>query len=251
MKTTFIVFFILAFIPPLVSQEYLPRYFTMGADTLPYRILYPQGYEKSKKDYPLVLFLHGAGERGADNKKQLVHGSRLFADSIGQYPAIVVFPQCPENAYWATLEWERPSSVIEFPLYEKPGKPMEMVIGLLDSLLVSERVDTGRVYLAGLSMGGFGTFELLARRPQTFAAAVPICGGGNSLLAPLYAPNTHLWIFHGAADDIVPVELSQKMYRALQHSGAAVRYTEYPDANHNSWDPAFAEPRFLSWLFSQ
>ena len=222
-------------------------------DTINYRVLFPEGYAQSDAVYPLVLFLHGAGERGNDNELQLVHGARLFLDSLERYPAIVVFPQCPQESSWARLEVEGqiPMRKFVFPFYEEPALPMQRAMDLLDILLLTERVDEKRLYLGGLSMGGFGTFDLLARRPNAFAAAFPICGGGNALLAPLYAPHTPLWIFHGAKDEVVPPDNSRKMYKALQSADAKVKYTEYPDANHDSWTPAFAEPEFLSWLFGQ
>ena len=229
------------------------QFISPEGDTLNYRILFPEGYENGVDTFPLILFLHGSGERGDDNELQLVHGARLFVDSLQRYPAIVVFPQCPKESYWVRLETEGEGANRHFtlPFYEEPTPPMRKVIELLDILVLTERVNTNRLYLGGLSMGGFGTFDLLARRPNTFAAAFPICGGSNALLAPLYAGHTPLWIFHGAKDDVVPPENSRKMYHALLKAGAEVRYTEYPEANHNSWDPAFAEPELLSWLFGR
>jgi predicted peptidase len=240
---------------PLSGQDfsaYLQRnYIGADGDTLLYRVLMPESYQQGKK-YPLVLFLHGAGERGNDNESQLVHGSKLFLqpDLRKQYPAIVVFPQCPKDGYWARVERNAERQQWDFPFHETPGNAMGLVIQLLDELIRTEQVDTSRLYVGGLSMGGMGTFELLARQPQRFAAAIPICGGSNPLLAPLYAPHTPLWIFHGDADVVVPVALSRKMAEAARRAGGQVRYTEYPGVNHNSWDPAFAEPDLLKWLFS-
>ncbi|MEZ4884621.1 MAG: prolyl oligopeptidase family serine peptidase [Chitinophagales bacterium] len=230
-------------------------YINETEDSLPYRILYPIDYEKdTSQNYPLVLFLHGAGERGNDNEIQLVHGAKLFADKANrtEYPAIVVFPQCATDNYWARVDRTEIDGKrsFDFPFYEQPNIPMQMVIELVEQLLENEKIDTSRLYVAGLSMGGMGTFELLARMPETFAAAIPICGGSNPLLAPLYAPHTSMWIFHGADDSVVPVQFSQKMYHTLQQAGAEVKYSEYPGVNHNSWDNAFAEPDFLKWLFS-
>ena len=237
---------------PLQAQRYKKKTFTTrGQYTLPYRILYPKDYKKTQQDYPLFIFLHGSGERGDDNKAQLTHGSQLFIDSLAKYPAIVVFPQCPKEGYWAEVEWNDNGKDIKFPFYEKGRPSLEMVIALMDELKATERIDEERLYLGGLSMGGFGTFDLLARLPNTFEAAIPICGGGNPLLAPLYAANTRLWIFHGDADSVVPVDLSRKMYNALKEAGADVKYTEYPGVDHNSWDNAFAEPGFFEWLFRE
>lgn len=231
------------------EAAYQAEYFASSSgDTLPYRILYPEGYSSSTDTLPLVLFLHGAGERGEDNSAQLTHGAQLFLDSMSQYPAIVVFPQCGSGSYWVRIE--RQADDLQMPFYEAPVSDMGMVIELLAQLQAQERIDPSRIYLAGLSMGGFGTFELLARLPRTFAAAVPICGGGNKLLAPLYAQHTPMWIFHGDADSVVSVDLSRKMYKALAEAGGQPKYTEYPEVGHNSWDPAFAEPELLKWLFS-
>lgn len=227
-----------------------------AGDTLLYRILYPENYDPDG-DYPLVLFMHGAGERGNDNEKQLTHGTPLFTnpENRQKHPAIVVFPQCPENKYWVdiavrktlregldhTFKYLNDSAVIE----------QQMVIDLVNHLKASEGVDPDRLYIMGLSMGAMGTFEILARHPQLFAAAIPICGGGNVKTAARYAPYTSVWITHGAMDDVVPVKFSQEMYRALQTAGADVKYTEFPDANHNAWDPTFELPGLLDWLFSK
>jgi len=217
--------------------------------TLPYRILLPEDYDPNRA-YPLVLFLHGSGERGEDNASQLTHGATLFTnpENRRQFPAIVVFPQCPTASYWANID-RGEDAHWQFPLRRNPPTPLKNVLGLLADLEKDFRIDPHRRYLGGLSMGGFGTFELLARKPDYFAAAFPICGGGNVLAAPLMK-NTDLWVFHGGLDDVVPPVNSRKMVEALSEAGASVQYTEYPEANHNSWDSAFAEPQLLPWLFS-
>jgi predicted peptidase len=250
-RLSFVLLMLCGWTNLLSAQEYEAQYFSDGSDTLSYRILYPLDYDTSQKDYPLLVFLHGSGERGNDNEAQLTHGAQLFIDSLAKYPAIVVFPQCPKEGYWAEVEWNDNGEDIQFPFYEKGRPSLEMVIALIDQLKANERIDEERLYLGGLSMGGFGTFDLLARLPNTFEAAIPICGGGNPLLAPLYASNTRLWIFHGEADSVVPVGLSRKMYQALKEAGADVKYTEYTDVDHNSWDNAFAEPGFFEWLFRE
>jgi predicted peptidase len=233
---------------------YEARWFVAsGGDTMPYRIMYPEAYDRGKS-YPLIIFLHGAGERGRDNALQLTHGARLFASAEHRkrYPAIVVFPQCPAQDYWASVERDAERVRWQFPLLEEPGRPMGALLELLDFLMLTERVNQRRVYVAGLSMGGMGTFELLARRPGVFAAAVPICGGGNPVLAPIYATETAMWLFHGDADVVVPVALSRKMAEAIKQAGnRKLRYTEYAGVNHDSWTPAFAEPAFMPWLFRQ
>lgn len=253
MKSPSLIFFFVACLLPVFAQEEQPyearHFISEEGDTLPYRILFPEGYETAGQPFPLLLFLHGAGERGRDNKAQLAHGAQTIADSLSRYPAVVVFPQCSADGYWADVK--RTGEGFSFAFREEANPNLKMVMGLLDQLLQTEKLDTSRLYLGGLSMGGFGTFELLARRPEAFAAAFPICGGGHPLLAPLYGPGTAMWIFHGAQDEVVPVEESRAMYQALQRAGSSVQYTEYPEARHNSWDNAFAEPGLFSWLFRQ
>lgn len=222
---------------------------------LPVSILYPEDFDKSKT-YPLVLFLHGAGERGNDNEKQLVHGSKLFLDEQNRknFPAVVVFPQCPAEGYWANVTRIRDEAglrVFDFKSGGKPTQPMSGALSLLDSLVELPFINADQIYVAGLSMGGMGTFEMVSRRPQVFAGAIPICGGDNPASAKKYAKKVPMWIFHGAKDDVVLPKYSKQMADALQALGGKVKYTLYPEANHNSWDPAFAEPELLSWLFSQ
>lgn len=230
------------------------RTFRNGDFTLPYRILYPKNFDSAKR-YPLVLFLHGAGERGNDNAKQLTHGATLFAadSTMEHFPAIVVFPQCPTDSYWANVDVvTNPdgSRSFTFPSKGKPTPPMAAVLALMDSLVNSENVDKVKVYVGGLSMGGMGTFELLARRPKMFAAAFPICGGGSPKNVNRYAKRVKLWVFHGEADNVVPLNHSQEMVDAIKRAKGDVRFSVYPGVGHNSWDNAFAEPDLLPWLFS-
>lgn len=233
------------------DRSFLAEQYISEGDTLNYRILYPEGFSE-EKEYPLVLFLHGAGERGSDNELQLTHGKELFLQN-SEYPAIVLFPQCPVDQYWAKIKYEEGpegNRNFEFINEGEPTKPLSLVMGLLDELLESGVVKLDQVYVGGLSMGGMGTFELLARKPDTFAAAIPICGGGNPEAVSNYAGNTELWIFHGAKDNVVPQELSITMANAINAAGGTADLTIYGAANHNSWDPAFAEPNLLKWLFS-
>lgn len=219
---------------------------------LPYRILYPENYDRNKK-YPLILVLHGAGERGNDNEKQLMHGAKMFLtpENRTQYPAIVVFPQCPSNSYWATSSIDRTKSPIKFRFnYDSvPSWPQAAATALVNKIADEESVDKGRIYITGLSMGGMGTFEAVYRNPTLFAAAAPICGGGNDSLYNNSVKKTAFRIFHGDADVVVNVDLSRKMVSRLKELKVPVEYIEYPGVNHNSWDNAFAEPSFMSWLF--
>lgn len=228
--------------------------FINKGDTLQYRILLPENFDASKK-YPLLLFLHGAGERGNDNEQQLTHGAKLFLkDSVRkQFPAIIIFPQCPENNYWSNVKISSvgDNRTFNFQVDGDPTLPLALTQKMLKDYIKKGNVNTKKVYIMGLSMGGMGTFEMLWRNPKQFAAAIPICGGARPETVSKYAKKTAVWIFHGAKDAVVPVDFSRTMYKALQDAGCDVKYTEYPEVNHNSWDNAFAEPTLLTWLFSQ
>lgn len=253
---TLLLAFTMTNLPAQFQQLYEKKEFVRDGDTLRYRMLYPVNYDATKK-YPLVLFLHGAGERGNDNEAQLLHGGRLFADSLmrEKYPAIVVFPQCAQDDWWARVihDPNKKDSLGSFGFVsDQPvGKSLGLVINLLDSLTASGTINTKRIYLAGLSMGGMGTFELLWRKPHFFAAAIAICGGGDPQKVTVYARKFPIWIFHGGSDPVVSVSNSRLMYTTLKAAGARVKYTEYPGVGHNSWDNAFAEPELLKWLFEQ
>ncbi|WP_266204699.1 carboxylesterase family protein [Pontibacter kalidii] len=235
-------------------DAYQRKVYVQGNDTLPYRILYPKNFNPKQK-YPLVLVLHGAGERGNNNESQLVYGAKRFLEEQEQYPAIVVFPQCPRDSYWSNvniLPNAQGQRTFNFQAGGEPTPAMAALMGLLKELRKSGNVDKDRVYLGGLSMGGMGTFELLRRQPRTFAAAFPICGGGAPEAARKYARKVEsIWVFHGEDDGVVPVEHSRVMAGAIKRAGGNVKLTVYPGVNHNSWDYAFKEPELLQWLFSQ
>lgn len=240
----------------LTAQDlslYQKHLYISGNDTLPYRLLLPENYDASKK-YPLIYFLHGAGERGNDNEAQLIHGSKLFLkdDIRKSYPAIIVFPQCPANSFWSNVDFKMEDGKRTFQFNEdgEPTIAMRLAQELLQKIIREYPVQKKQIYAGGLSMGGMGTFEIVRRNPKLFAAAMPICGGGAPATAAKMK-KTKWWIFHGAKDNVVPPELSEKMAKALQDAKATVKFTLYPGANHNSWDAAFAEPELLSWLFSQ
>jgi predicted peptidase len=239
------------------SSLYKAEVFKKGTDALNYRIMYPLRYDVNKK-YPVILFLHGAGERGSDNQKQLVHGANLFADSANRakYPAFVIIPQCPESDFWAKIEREQAPGTdtlggFKFISDGAIGKSLGLVVNLIDSFAKTPQVNTKKIYLGGLSMGGMGTFELLWRKPKFFAAAFPICGGGDPTKVNIYAKNFPVWVFHGGSDPVVPVSNSRLMVNELKKAGANVKYSEYPGVGHNSWNNAFAEPELLEWLFKQ
>ncbi|MBQ4278743.1 MAG: prolyl oligopeptidase family serine peptidase [Rikenellaceae bacterium] len=224
--------------------------YVIGGDTLRYRVMYPENYEAGKK-YPMVLFLHGLGESGSDNELQLRFGAGQFANPVNRerYPAIVIFPQCPVGKYWLDM---RPASFDESGMTEQPfAGPMTLVWDLVQSYADTARVDRDRIYVMGLSMGGMGTYDLVCRFPDFFAAAVPICGAANTRRLEAPARSVAFRIYHGDADPIVPVEASRRAYKALKRYGAQVEYFEFPGVWHDSWSWTFLQPGFLDWVFSQ
>ena len=258
MKIKFFVFLILvSMVTYLKAQDhslYKKEIFVVNNDTLPYRILLPLNYDASKK-YPLILLLHGAGERGNDNESQLAHGAGLFLrDSVREkYPAIVVFPQCPANSFWSNMDSKMDKSGKREFLFKAGGAPtiaMDLAQQLLKKIIKNYPVNKKQIYVGGLSMGGMGTFEIVRRKPKLFVAAFPICGGADPATAKKLT-KVKWWVFHGAADEVVPPVYSQIMVDALKQVHADVKFSLYPGVNHNSWDNAFAEPTLLAWLFSQ
>lgn len=233
---------------------YQKKLYISGTDTMPYRLLLPDNYDATKK-YPVIFFLHGSGERGNNNEAQLTHGAKLFLkeEVRKNFPAIIVFPQCAANSYWSNVEIktdDRGKRTFEFQEEGEPTLAMKLVQELVGVIIKTYPVVKSQVYIGGLSMGGMGTFEIVRRNPKLFAAAFPICGGANPATAPKLK-KVDWWIFHGAKDDVVPPYCSEKMVDALKYLKVSVKFTLYPNANHNSWDSAFAEPELLPWLFAQ
>lgn len=258
MKITFLLTVLVVLTTQSFSQDipaFEKKYYAKGRDTLLYRVLYPMDF-KSGKEYPLVVFLHGAGERGNDNVKQLLWGGNLFADSSNRkkYPAIVIFPQCGSSDFWAMVKRNGVRDSLggfSFLSSGPASKGLRLVMELLDSMANSGSVNKKKIYVGGLSMGGMGTFEILWRKPNFFAAAIPICGGGAPEMTASYGKKLPIWIFHGDKDPVVPVSNSRIMVNALKAAGAKLKYTEYPGVSHDSWVNAFAEPDLLGWLFKQ
>ena len=233
------------------EKYFIQEQFISGNDTLNYQVLMPNNFEEPNT-FPLILFLHGAGERGSDNMKQLTHGSELFYKMTDSFPAIVIFPQCPQDDYWANVTVDRTTKPLSlsFPVDSAPTKPMALVMELLDTMLAKPYVDKNQVYVGGLSMGGMGTFEILYRKPETFAAAFAICGAGNPEATEVYAKTVPMWIFHGANDDVVNPQESVAMVSGILKYGGKPNFSLFAKDNHNSWDSAFAEPELMPWLFS-
>lgn len=223
------------------------QYTAENGDILNYRLLKPETIVSGQK-YPLIIFLHGAGERGSDNQAQLKHGmfELCFPDRRRKFPCYVIAPQCPKDQRWAAFDWKDPQN----PSMEAMSRSLELTLEVVDQSLGQAPIDTDRIYITGLSMGGFGTWDAMARRPDFFAAAMPICGGGNPSTADRIR---HIPIanFHGAEDKIVPPERSRNIIQALRDAGGTPKYIEYPGVAHDSWKPAYASEENWQWLFDQ
>jgi predicted peptidase len=250
--------FLLLFIPsPTIAQSnmetgFLNRTVEVSGTVYPYQVYIPSSYTPATR-WPVILFLHGAGERGSDGLAQTQVGiGTVLRFHPERYPAIVVFPQVPSDSLWA-------------------GVPGQMAMDALDKTMKEFAVDQDRVYLTGISMGGNGTWYLAYRYPTRFAAVVPICGwvtafnawaGKGETVVPAKdgtpfealakrIGKVPVWIFHGEEDNTVPAGQSRQAADALKEAGANVQYTEIPGIGHNSWDPAYGSTKFAAWLLKQ
>ncbi len=195
-----------------------------------YLLYLPDDYQKSKTDWPLILFLHGAGERGDDLKKVEANGiPKLIAKKGEKFPFVIVSPQCPENGWWDN------------------ELQIDILNNLLDEIISKYRIDKDRIYVTGLSMGGFGTWSLACEYPDRFAAIAPICGKGSPGEAGKIK-HLPVWVFHGAKDTVVPIKNSEEMVDALKKVGGNVKFTIYPDADHDSWTAAYNNPELYKWF---
>ena len=230
------------------SKFSVNKYINDKGDTLLYRQLFPDA--DTMRRFPLVIFLHGSGERGSDNEAQLKWGVMNFAsdENMVRFPAFVIAPQCPSNVSWANLNRDRNST--QMSLQSTPTKPMQLLIELIGQLKRTLRGDTTRIYITGLSMGGFGTYDAIMRYPKLFAAAVPVCGGGDVSKA-LSIAHIPIWIFHGAEDPSVSPVYSLEMLQALTKAGAHPGFTQYPEVGHFSWLGAYSDGLMMEWLFRQ
>jgi predicted peptidase len=211
---------------PVQEAKHFETKITVNAK-LDYLLFLPKGYEDSKKDWPLMLFLHGSGESGSDVSKVKVHGPPKIVESKPDFPFILVSPQSPGR-----------------------GWNPDTLSALLDEIQAKYRVDKDRVYLTGLSMGGYGSWALAAAHPERFAAVVPICGGGNTSDAAKLA-KLPIWVFHGEKDNTVPIERSREMVNAIKAAGGNVKFTTYPEAGHDCWTETYNNPELYKWLLDQ
>ena len=252
-KRPYILTTIILIIFSCKKAEISPNFesFNSKNQSLNYRILYPKNFDK-KKYYHLTIFLHGIAERGNDNELQLTYVDKVFLnpENYNNYQSIVVFPQAPINDNWSSRVLTDNEVRQVFPENEKPTKSLQLVIKLMDSLVKEDFVDNKRVYLSGLSNGAMGSFELLKNRPNMFASAVLICGGGNPIWAEDFAKNTPVWVAHGSDDNVVLPELSINMVNAIIKYGGSPKFTLYENVNHESWFNVFDDPNYLKWMFS-
>lgn len=212
-----------------------------------YRYSAPEKTETGKT-YPLVLFLHGAGERGNDNISQLKNSTADLlsnAEKLGE-PTYFIAPQCPEERWWSAPQGNR------LQLADAAGKNdlLDAVLALVEETAKTQPVDRSRIYITGLSMGAYGTFDMLARSPETWAAAIPVCGAGDPTTVEKFK-HVPIRIFHGSDDDAVPVQGSKTMAEALEKAGADVELTIYPGVKHDSWTQTYRNPEVIKWLFAQ
>jgi len=198
---------------------------TAEKNSIKYLLYLPDDDENSENHWPLILFLHGAGERGDDLSRVKSHGPPRLVNEGRSLPFIIVSPQCPENQRW---------------------EPEKLKL-LLDQIITNYRVDQSRIYLTGLSMGGFGTWAMAAEYPNQFAAIAPVCGGGNPAAAKKLS-HIPAWVFHGAKDDLVPIKKSEEMVNALKREDGNVRFTVYPEAGHDSWTETYNNQELYIWM---
>jgi len=190
-----------------------------------YLLFLPQNYDNSSESWPTILFLHGAGQRGEDPEAVKKHGPPEIVEKKPDLPFIVISPQCPEGQWWNH----------------------DIIMALLEEVITHYRIDEDRIYLTGLSMGGFATWSLATEYPHRFAAITPVCGGGYPYTAH-QLKRIPVWAFHGAKDPIVPLYESERMVEAVKQAGGKVKFTVFPEVEHNAWDQAYNDPTLYEWF---
>lgn len=235
-----------------VAEKLEAREFSFDGGTLPYRIHIPEDYD-AKKSYPVLLFLHGAGEVGNDNVQQIQVGVQNLFDTRPELleQCIFLLPQCPEGEQWVGTQLEQ----LFNGNYSTESVPethaMKAAIALLESTLKEYSCDENRVFIMGLSMGGFGTWDALVRHGEMFAAAVPICGGGDEAFAEQLA-EMPIWAYHCTGDPLVKFEGTQRMYDLITAAGGVkIRFTPVESESHDAWSAATSDGELIDWLFAQ
>jgi predicted peptidase len=210
-----------------VSTRQENRRLTGEDFSINYLLYLPKDYDESK-EYPLVLFLHGAGERGSSLEKVKKHGPPKLVEQGKDFPFILVSPQCPLNERWDT----------------------EQLSALIDEIEDEFNINNNRIYVTGISMGGYGTWKMAQTFPDRFAAIIPICGGGDFSNACIIK-HLPIWTFHGAKDKVVSLGESERMVNNLKRCNGNVKFTVYPDATHDSWTETYNNPEVYEWLLKQ
>ena len=233
----------------LIANSEARVYQAADGAKLPYRLFKPDNYDPNKS-YPLIIFLHGAGERGDDNIKQLFHPQFLTlisGENRVKNPAFLIAPQCPERKRWCETNWaERTAHTTPVT----PSDSMTCLLAVVDELRKEFSLDKSRLYVTGMSMGGYGTCDFVCRRGDEVAAYVPLCGGADNEKICQFK-NAKGWFFHGDRDPAVPVERSRSAVAALKAAGCDVKYTELPGRGHAIWTEVYYTPGFAEWLFEQ
>ena len=194
-----------------------------------YLLFLPESYTQStNQKFPLILFLHGAGERGSDLDSVKRHGIPKIVETNPDFPFIAVSPQCPEDSWWTS--------------------ELHTINGLIEEIVEKYQVDTSRIYLTGLSMGGFGTWSLASMYPERFAAIAPVCGGGEVRQILRSLVEMPIWTFHGQKDDVIPFSRSEEIVTALKKHGSSIKFTIYPEAGHDSWTKTYDNPELYKWF---
>ncbi len=218
--------FILSMVGTSEARQKEAKLDTQVQVNLNYLVYLPENYDQ-KKSWPLVLFLHGAGERGENLEKVKVHGPPKLVKQGKEFPFILISPQCPTGGWWNPIE----------------------LTALLDSVEGEYKVDKDREYLTGLSMGGYGTWSLVSHTPKRFAAIIPVCGAGIPYLVPTHS-NVPTWVFHGEKDSVIPLARSEEMVKAYKSKKGSIQFTVYPETDHDSWTATYNNPEIYSWLLS-
>ena len=230
------------------TQMRFCAYTNETGEVFDYRMSSPQ-FPAPGKRYPLIIFLHGSGECGTDNKKQIKIGLPYLMKNLIMLnkQAVVLAPQCQRGNWWV----QKLAMQAEYSAAKSPAASMEVMMALCHYVIRSLPVDKNRIYITGLSLGGFGTWDAIQRYPDFFAAAVPLCGGGD-LKKVKQLKRLPLWVFHGDKDKNVPVECSRRMIKAMRKAGCRkLNYTEYPGVGHNCWNKAYGDQEMIEWLLSQ
>ena len=219
-----------SFIPPGIPGKQISLiYYENGKDDISYLLYLPENYNHDLREWPLLFFLHGRGERGSDINQVKTHGPPKLIEQGNSFPFMVVSPQCPLER----LEWD-----------------WQLLDNLLTEILKTYRIDRSCIYLTGLSMGGFGSWTWAMNRPERFAALVPICGWGDT--SKVCSLNIiPVWTFHGAQDPVIPVQKTEDLVRALKECGGNVKFTIYPEAKHDAWTETYNNPELYRWILMQ